>query len=286
MADRRCATLTIVCPDRPGLVAEVSGLIHRHGGNILAMDQHTDPDRRRFFMRTVWDLTGFALDDRALRAAVDALALRFAMTHELRFSDRRERVAVLASLTPHCLFDLLQAQEIGELGGEIVMVISNHEELRRVAEYHGVPFHHVPFNAERRLQAEAEITRLLGEDAVDLTVLARFMQVLSADFVAERQARIINIHHSFLPAFPGNAPYKQARSRGVKLIGATAHYVTAELDRGPIIDQDTARVSHGDSLADFLRRGRELERQVLTRAVRCHLERRVLVDDDRTVVFA
>ena len=213
------------------------------------------------------------------------LATRFELTWELTYSDVRPRVAVFASRSPHCLYDLLLAHQLGELGGDLVAVVSNHDDLRPVAGHFGVRFEHVPIAAGDKPAAEAAAQRLLGELAVDLVVLARYMQILTPDFVARWPARIINIHHSFLPAFVGAKPYHQAKERGVKVIGATAHYVTSDLDQGPIIDQDVCRVSHRDDVDELVRKGGELERRVLTRAVRLHLERRVLLSGNRTIVF-
>jgi formyltetrahydrofolate deformylase len=216
---------------------------------------------------------------------MDALATRFELGWELSYSDVRPRVAVFASKAPHCLYDLLLAHQLGELGGELALVVSNHEILRPVAGHFGVRFEHVPVVGGDKAAAEATEERLLAELGIDLVVLARYMQIVSPAFVARRPARIINIHHSFLPAFVGAKPYHQAKARGVKVIGATAHYVTSELDQGPIIEQDVCRVSHRDDVGEIVRKGGELERRVLTRAVRLHLERRVLVSGNRTIVF-
>lgn len=284
-AEPRTATLLVTCPDRPGLVAAIAGFIHRHGGNILAADQHSETENGRFYMRVAWDFGSFTLDSRETRSAIADLAREHSIEWDLRYSAVRQRVAVLVSKTPHCLYDLLQAQQLDELGGDVAGVISNHDDLRAVATHFDVPYVSVPMSS-RRTDSEARMVELLSDWRVDVVVLARYMQVLSADFVERWQGRLINVHHSFLPAFVGARAYRQARERGVKMIGATAHYVTNELDKGPIIEQDVVRVSHRDALADFVRKGRELERAVLTRAVRLHLERRVLVSGDRTVVFA
>ncbi|OLD10769.1 MAG: formyltetrahydrofolate deformylase [Chloroflexi bacterium 13_1_40CM_3_70_6] len=257
-----------MCPDRPGLVAAISGFIYRHGGNILAADQHSDVESGRFYMRVVWDLGGFALDRAGTAAALDALGRDYAMEWDLRYSETQQRVAVLVSKT------------------DIVGVISNHDDLRSVASHFDVPYVSVPMRAAARDRSESEMQAVLTEWRADLVVLARYMQVLSDKFVDRWQGRLINIHHSFLPAFVGARAYRQARERGVKMIGATAHYVTNELDKGPIIEQDVVRVSHQDTLSDFIRKGRELERIVLTRAVRLHLERRVVVSETGTVVFS
>ena len=279
------ATLLVSCGDRTGLVAALSEFVFQYGGNILDADQHAEVETGLFFMRLVWDLAGFKLARPQIQSALEMLATRFQLTWELTYSDVRPRVAVFASRSPHCLYDLLLAHQLGELGGDLVAVVSNHDDLRPVAGHFGVRFENVPVASGDKPRAEAAAQRLLGELAVDLVVLARYMQILTPDFVAKWPARIINIHHSFLPAFVGAKPYHQAKERGVKVIGATAHYVTSDLDQGPIIDQDVCRVSHRDDVGELVRKGGELERRVLTRAVRLHLERRVLLSGNRTIVF-
>jgi formyltetrahydrofolate deformylase len=279
------ATLLVACSDRTGLVAALSDFVFANGGNILDADQHAEVETGLFFMRLRWDLQGFKLDRVGIGSAMKALAERFDLSWELTYSDIRPRVAVFASKAPHCLYDLLLSHQLGELGGELVVVVSNHEVLRSVAGHFGVPFEHISVHAENKAAAEAAEQELLAELRIDLVVLARYMQILSPAFVARWPARVINIHHSFLPAFVGRKPYHQAKARGVKLIGATAHYVTEELDQGPIIEQDVCRVTHRDDVQELLRKGGELERRVLTSAVRLHLERRVLVSGNRTIVF-
>jgi formyltetrahydrofolate deformylase len=279
------ATLLVSCRDRTGLVAALSDFVFTNGGNILDADQHAEVETGLFFMRLRWDLHGFKLERDEIHGAIGALAQRFELLWDLTYSDVRPRVAVFASKAPHCLYDLLLAHQLDELGGDLVQVVSNHEVLRPVAGHFGVPFEHIPVDAGDKGAAEAAEEKLLAKLGVDLVVLARYMQVLSPDFVARRPARIINIHHSFLPAFVGAKPYHQAKARGVKLIGATAHYVTRDLDQGPIIEQDVCRVTHRDDVHELLRKGGELERRVLTTAVRLHLERRVLVSGNRTIVF-
>ncbi len=279
------ATLLVSCGDRTGLVAALSEFVFQYGGNILDADQHAEVETGLFFMRLVWDLAGFKLARPQIQSALEMLATRFQLTWELTYSDVRPRVAVFASRSPHCLYDLLLAHQLGELGGDLVAVVSNHDDLRPVAGHFGVRFEHVQVVAGDKPRAEADAQRLLGELGVDLVVLARYMQILTPAFVAAWPARIINIHHSFLPAFVGAKPYHQAKERGVKVIGATAHYVTSDLDQGPIIDQDVCRVSHRDDVSELVRKGGELERRVLTRAVRLHLERRVLLSGNRTIVF-
>jgi formyltetrahydrofolate deformylase len=279
------ATLLVSCRDRTGLVAALSDFVFRNDGNIVDADQHAEDETGLFFMRLVWEVGGFKLDRVETAAGLVDLARRLDLAYELTYSDRRPRVAVFVSKAPHCLYDLLLSHQLGELRGDLVAVVSNHEDLRPIAGHFGVPFAHVPVGPDGKPAAEAAQQALLDEAGAELVVLARYMQILSPDFVARWPARMINIHHSFLPAFVGARPYHQAKARGVKIIGATAHYVTSELDQGPIIDQDVCRVSHRDEVDDLAQKGRELERQVLTRAVRAHLDRRVLVSGNRTIVF-
>ncbi len=281
------ATLLVSCRDRTGLVAALSHFVFHHGGNITDADQHAESSDAggQFFMRLRFDLGSFTLDRAGIAAELGAMARQFDLSWQLSYNDRRQRVAVMVSKTPHCLYDLLLRQSLNELGGDIVAVLSNHPDLESVAGHFGLPFHHIAVPADGKAAAEARQLALLEELGVDLVVLARYMQVLSPAFVARWQARVINIHHSFLPAFVGARPYHQAKERGVKIIGATAHYVTPELDHGPIIEQDVARVSHRDEVEDLVRKGRDLERQVLSRAVHAHLERRVLISGTRTIVF-
>jgi len=279
------ATLLVSCGDRTGLVAALSEFVFEYGGNILDADQHAEVETGMFFMRLVWDLAAFKLARPQIQAALELLATRFELVWEVTYSDVRPRVAVFASRSPHCLYDLLLAHQLGELGGELVAVVSNHRDLSPVAGHFGVRFEHIPVDGGDKPRAEVAAQRLLDELSIDLVVLARYMQILTPAFVARWPGRIINIHHSFLPAFVGAKPYHQAKQRGVKVIGATAHYVTDELDQGPIIEQDVARVTHRDDVDELMRKGGELERRVLTRAVRLHLERRVLISGNRTIVF-
>lgn len=278
--------LLIDCPDHRGLVAAVSGFISLHKGNILSADQYvSDPRGGRFFMRLVVEGDGFGLGRDEFDAAFAPLARQHGMKWRAGFTDRPKRVAILASKQGHCLVDLLWRWEEGELDAEIPLVISNHADLGPKVEAHGIPFHHLPVAGGAKAEQEARIAELLREHRVDVVVLARYMQILSPGFLDSCEVPIINIHHSFLPAFVGASPYRQAHARGVKIIGATAHYVTAELDAGPIIHQGVVHVSHRDSVDDLVRIGREVERRVLAQAVRWHLEDRVLVDEGRTVVF-
>jgi formyltetrahydrofolate deformylase len=279
------ATLLVNCRDRTGLVAALSNFVFNHGGNILDADQHAELDSGEFFMRLVWDLAGFAIERGQIRSEIAKLAQHFDLKWELTISDRIPRVVVFATKASHCLYDLLLCQQIGDLGGKIVSVVSNHDVLADVCKHFDVPFTVVPVDRGDKRKAEEQQIALLDSLDVDVIVLARYMQILSGEFVSRWPNRIVNIHHSFLPAFAGARPYHQAKERGVKIIGATAHYVTAELDQGPIIEQDVRRVSHRDEVEDLMRAGRDLEREVLTRAVRLHLQRRVLVSGNRTIVF-
>ena len=277
--------LLLTCGDRRGLVAAVSTFIVEHGGNIVHADQHTDPRAGVFVQRVEFELSGLDLPRDRIAAAFEPLARRFDMRWELRFSDASQRIAILVSRLGHCLYDLLARWKMDELRAEVAVVLSNHAELGPVARDFGVPFHHLPIEDGRREAQERAVQEHLERYGVDLVILARYMQILSAEFVARHPERIINIHHSFLPAFAGARPYHQAHERGVKIIGATAHYVTDKLDEGPIIEQDVVRVSHRDSVADLVHKGRDLERVVLARAVQRHLESRVIVYGNRTVVF-
>jgi formyltetrahydrofolate deformylase len=279
------ATLLLSCPDQKGLVATMADWVYRHDGNIVHADQHTDASEAVFFQRIEFDLEGFDLDRTEIVPALSPLLERFAMRCDVRFSDERPKVAVLVSKQAHCMYDLLARWRMGELEAEIPLVISNHPDHADVAAHFDVEFAHLPVTPESRIEQESAMLALLAEHDIDLVVLARYMQVLSAGFVAKYPNRIINIHHSFLPAFAGGRPYHQAHDRGVKLIGVTAHYATAELDEGPIIEQDVARVTHRDSVEDLVRKGRDLEMIVLARAVRAHLAHRVLVYGRKTVVF-
>lgn len=285
------ARLLITCPDRPGIVAAVSAFMFAHGANITELDQHsTDPSGGRFFMRLEFQTPDLDMSRDALRQAfAREVADRFGMDWHISYAADRQRMAILVSRHDHALMELLWRWQRGELPVDIPVVISNHDDLRAEVERFGVRFEHVPIDAATHADAEARMLDLLGEQEgalPDLIVLARYMRILSASFVERMPNRIINIHHSFLPAFVGADPYRQASERGVKLIGATAHYVTSDLDQGPIIEQDTARVSHRHEIDDLRHLGRDLERQVLARAVRWHVEDRVIVDGNKTIVFA
>jgi formyltetrahydrofolate deformylase len=284
------AILLLSCPDQRGVVAAVAEFVARHGGNIVHAEQHTDTstDPRTpsvFFQRVEFELDGFDLDRDEILPAFQPVSDRFGLACQLRFSDRVSRLALLASRQPHCLYDLLTRWRTGELAVEVPLVISNHTDHAVVAERFGVPYHHLPVDPGAKVGQEAKVQALLDEQAIDLVVLARYMQILSPGFIDRWRNRVINIHHSFLPAFIGARPYHQAHDRGVKLIGVTAHYATEDLDEGPIIEQDVARVSHRDSVEELVRTGRDLEMVVLARAVRAHVEHRILVYGHKTVVF-
>jgi formyltetrahydrofolate deformylase len=277
--------LLVSCPDRPGIVAAVATFVASHGGNVIDLQQHTDHTDGAFFQRVEFELDQFDLERPAIADAFAPVAESYAMRWSLRFSDERPRVGVLASQEPHCLQDILNRWRTGELPVEVAAVVSNHPDHADLAAWFGVAHHHLPIADGDRVRQEGEVRRVLEDHRVELVVLARYMQVLSADFCAAWPEQIINIHHSFLPAFQGGRPYHQAHDRGVKLVGVTAHYATAELDDGPIIDQDVIRVSHRDDVDDLRRKGRDLEVTVLARAVRAHVSHRVLVYGRRTVVF-
>jgi formyltetrahydrofolate deformylase len=282
---KNSAILLISCPDRKGLVAGIANFLYSHGANILHADQHQDNDLGLFFMRVEWALEDFDLDDGGFRREFAPVAEPFGMRWRLEYASRQPAVAIFVSRYEHCLLDLLQRHQTGELACRIPLIVSNHPDTQRLADFYGVPFHHVPISAATRESAERQQLELLAQHQVELVVLARYMQVLSPAFVERYSQRIINVHHSFLPAFSGARPYQAAFQRGVKLIGATSHYVTATLDDGPIIDQDVIRVSHRDQLTDLIQKGRDLERAVLSRAVRWHLEHRILCYANKTVVF-
>ncbi len=279
------ATLLVTCPDRRGLVASLAQVLYGHGVNILDSDQHSDPVAGQFFQRIRFDLAELRTDRTTLERSIDEVAQRFDMTWRMSYSDRRKRMAIFVSRLDHCLYDLLLRHRAGELDCDIRMVISNHEDLRPVADQFGLDFHHFPISPESKREQEGSELELLAALDIDLIALARYMQVLSESFVEQYPNRIINIHHSFLPAFSGARPYRRAYRRGVKLVGATAHYATGELDDGPIIEQSVARASHRDSVDDLVRKGRDIERTVLATAIRAHLEDRILVYENKTVVF-
>jgi formyltetrahydrofolate deformylase len=276
--------LLISCPDKKGLIAAISSFIAAHDGNILFADQYVS-ESGVFFMRLEIEGGGFGLGREEFPSAFAPLARRHELEWRVSYTDTPKRMAILVSRYDHCLIDLLWRWDGGELDAEIPLVISNHPDVATRVENYGIPFYHLPVTKETKGEQESEVLKLLSESGVDLVVLARYMQILTPEFVSSYPSGIVNIHHSFLPAFAGADPYRRAYERGVKTIGATAHYVTEVLDAGPIIHQDVAHVTHRDTVEDLVLLGREVERRVLARAVRWHLEDRVLVDSNRTVVF-
>jgi formyltetrahydrofolate deformylase len=282
-ARKKTGTLLVRCPDRPGLIARITGFVADHGGNIIEAEQHTDLQTGEFFQRVLFESDGFDVDEAGARAAFAPLAADLGAVSHLYLNPAPPRVAILASKSTHCTVDLLHLWKTGDLNMVPVAIISNHTTNEEVAGWYDVPFHHLPVEANPR--QEHDVRALLRGLDVDVVVLARYMRILSPEFCDEWAGRCINIHHSFLPAFVGADPYRQAYDRGVKMIGATAHYVTADLDQGPIISQDTVAVSHRDTLDDIKRKGRELETDVLADAVAAHTEYRVITAGDRTVVF-
>jgi len=287
---KNSAILLISCPDQKGEVATIADFVYRHGGNILHADEHADQESGLFLMRVEFDPKDFDIDLSQPNLAdfarqFDPVAAKFQMLWRLAQSSQRQRMIIFVSRYDHCLVDLLYRHQNGELACEIPLIISNHPDNQAIADFYKIPYAVVQVTRENKAQAEARIRALLDEHKPDFMVLARYMQILSNDFVSRYPQRIINIHHSFLPAFVGARPYHQAFERGVKLIGATSHYVTEVLDDGPIIEQDVVRVSHRDEVEDLIRKGRDLEKVVLSRAVRWHVENRVLVYGNKTVVF-
>jgi len=282
----RSAILLVHCPDQPGIVLAITEFIFGNTGNILYLDQHVDRVQQVFFLRVEWDLAHFGIADGDIgREFAARVAERFGMRWKLYYSDEVPRMAVFVSKLPHCFLDILARYESGEWRVEIPLIISNHPDLREAAARLGIDYYHLPVSRENREAQEARQLELLQQYEIDFLVLARYMQVLGDGFVNHYPERIINIHHSFLPAFPGGRPYHSAHERGVKIIGATSHYVTAELDAGPIIAQDVVHVSHKDSVQDMVRMGRDLEKVVLARAVWHQLHRNILVYRNRTVIF-
>ena len=281
----RTFRLVIACPDRVGIVAKVSNLLATYNGWITEASHHSDNLSGWFFMRHEIRADSLPFDADGLRTVFAPVANEFGMDWRVSDSAERKKVVLMASRESHCLADLLHRFHSGELDCEITSVISNHDDLRSMVEWHGIPFHHVPVDAKDKTPAFDEVTRLVQEQQADCIVLARYMQILPASLCDQYAGRVINIHHSFLPSFVGARPYHQAAVRGVKLIGATCHYVTEELDAGPIIEQDVVRISHRDNAEDMVRLGKDVEKMVLSRGLRYHLEDRVLVHDNKTVVF-
>jgi len=282
---KNSATLLITCPDAKGIVAAIADFLYQHNANILHADQHQDAENSLFLMRVEWDLKDFSLDEASFARAFEVIAKTYKMTWELKLSADKPRMAIMVSQYDHCLADLLHRYKNNELQCDIPLIISNHLNAQKLAEFYGIPFFHIPVEKDKKKEAEAEQFTLFDEYQVDFIVLARYMQILSEDFVKRYPQRVINIHHSFLPAFIGAKPYHRAFERGVKLIGATSHYVTEVLDEGPIIEQDIDRISHRDQVEDLIQKGRDLERIVLYKAVRWHIENRILIYGNKTVIF-
>ncbi|MCX6179842.1 MAG: formyltetrahydrofolate deformylase [Chlorobiales bacterium] len=277
--------LLLSCADRAGLVSRISHFIYKRGGNILDLDEHVDPVEKNFFVRVLWSAEKLSMPVSELEDAFLPLAKEFGALWKIRLTGRKTKTAIFVSRYDHCLLEILWRNSIGEFAVDIALIISNHPDLAPLAAQYGIPFHVFPLNRDNKEMVELQEIDLLQQNSIDTLVLARYMQVLSPQFVERYQNRIINIHHSFLPAFVGSSPYRQAYERGVKIIGATSHYVTEELDEGPIIEQDIMRVSHKDTLDDLVRKGRDLERLVLAKALRLHSEHRILVNGKKTVVF-
>ncbi|PCI70247.1 MAG: formyltetrahydrofolate deformylase [Piscirickettsiaceae bacterium] len=286
MNNQATATLLAECSDQPGIIAKVTAFLSKNNGNIVDLEQHVDTADKRFFMRVEWQLDQFNLSRDAIKAAFDEhVCSPLNMNWRIAFSDTKPRMAVFVSQHGHCLFDLLSRYQSGEWNADIPLIISNHTTFKRHADNAGIPFYHLPINKENKQQQEQVQLELLKEHQIDTIVLARYMQILSANFIDHFPNKIINIHHSFLPAFPGAKPYHSAHERGVKIIGATSHYVTSELDAGPIIEQDIVRIRHNDSVDDLKRKGQDNEKIVLSRAIRHHLQHEVLVYKNRCIVF-
>jgi len=279
------AILLLSCPDRVGLVSRLSHFIFERGGNILDLDEHVDPEEKDFSIRVVWDMKNFSISDSELNDAFTPLAKEFNATWEIRYLENKANIAIFVSKYDHCLQEILWRNKMGEFQINISLIVSNHPDLEPLARQYQIPFHLYPIAKENKEDQEEKELSLLSDHKIDTIVLARYMQILSPKFVKAYPNKIINIHHSFLPAFIGSNPYKQAYLRGVKIIGATSHYVTADLDEGPIIEQDIIRISHKDTLKILIRKGRDLERLVLARALHSHFEHRVLVKGVKTIIF-
>lgn len=287
MDNSQSAILLLHCKDKAGIVLAVTDFVFNNGGNVIDLDQHIEADTDTFYMRIQWELQDFKIESNEILSSFkNKVADNFEMNWEITFSWEKPRIALFVSHLSHCLYDLLYRVNSGEWHAEIPLIISNHEKLKEVADRFNVPFYHVPVNKTNKEKAERKHLEILLEHKVDMVVLARYMQIISPSFIEVYKNKIINIHHSFLPAFPGAKPYHSAYERGVKIIGATSHYVTPDLDAGPIIDQDIVRVDHKCSINELKRRGQDLEKLVLSKAVRAHIEQRVLVFGNKTVVFS
>jgi len=279
------ATLILSCPNQKGLVAQISQFIFQHKGDIINLDEHVDKEEQMFFIRVEWDLKESTVSTDQFEKEFELLAKKFSASWEIKYSCNKARIAIFVSKYDHCLQEILWRYSYNELDAEIVMIISNHENLKYLADRHSIPFYYFPITKETKPEQEEKQLALLTEYKIDTIVLARYMQILSSKFIEKYPKGIINIHHSFLPAFIGADPYKRAYERGVKLIGATSHYVTEDLDEGPIIEQDVERITHKDSLKDLIRKGRDLERLVLARALNLHINNRILKFGKKTIIF-
>ena len=283
--NNQVAILLLSCPDRIGLVSRISHFVFERGGNILDLDEHVDTSEKYFFVRIAWDMKNFSITESEMMEAFTPLAKEFKAKWRINFSGKNLRAAVFVSKFDHCLQEILWRQRLGEFNIEIPLIISNHNDLKPLAEHYEIPYYFYPVTPENKTEQEKKELALLKENQIDVIVLARYMQILSGQFVDEYPNGIINIHHSFLPAFSGNDPYRQAYDRGVKIIGATSHYVTKELDDGPIIEQDIIRITHKDTVNDLIRKGRDLERLILARALYYHSQHRVLIHGRKTIIF-
>ena len=281
----RYLILHINCPDQRGIIAQFTGILYDHGANVLNLEQHVEPDEKLFFMRIHADLSNMEISEDALHEILMAQVKKMNAKIQFYYPENRQKMAIFVTREAAPLYDLLIKHQSGELPCEIPCIISNHQDLKNTAKQFNIPFHHLPLSPETKSDQENAIREIIKKENIDLLVLARYMQILSSAFVMDYQGRIINIHHGFLPAFKGNNPYRKAWERGVKMIGATAHYVTAELDEGPIIEQDVVSVNHQHSVKEMIQAGRDIERRVLTSAVKAHLQHRIILDGQRTIIF-
>jgi len=277
--------LHINCPDQRGIIAQFTGILYDHGANVLDLEQHVEPDEKLFFMRIHADLRNMEISEDALHEILSAQVKKMNASIQFYYPEKLQRMAIFVTKESAPLYDLLIKHQSGEIQCEIPCVISNHEDLRDISSQFNIPFHFLPIRPETKSEQEKEIREIMEKESIDLLVLARYMQILSSEFVEHYPGKIINIHHGFLPAFKGKSPYRQAWDRGVKMIGATAHYVTADLDEGPIIEQDVVSVNHQHSVQEMIQAGRDIERRVLTSAVKDHLEHRIILDGQRTIIF-
>jgi formyltetrahydrofolate deformylase len=281
----RYLILHINCPDQRGIIAQFTGILYDHGANVLNLEQHVEPDEKLFFMRIHADLKNMEISEDALYEILMAQVKKMNAKIQFYYPENRQKMAIFVTREAAPLYDLLIKHQSGELPCEIPCILSNHQDLKNTAKQFNIPFHHLPLSPETKSDQENAIREIIKKENIDLLVLARYMQILSSAFVTDYQGRIINIHHGFLPAFKGNNPYRKAWERGVKMIGATAHYVTAELDEGPIIEQDVVSVNHQHSVKEMVQAGRDIERRVLTSAVKAHLQHRIILDGQRTIIF-